>query len=79
MAITYKNCDVDGDALVHACDPCLGTELGGIRSFVLIKKGTVIAVPFVLASWTAAVEAGNVIIIPESNGTFDGGTPAVVS
>lgn len=79
MPITYKNCDIDSNALVHVCDPCLEAELGGIRSFALIKKGTVIDIPFVLASWTAAVEAGNIIIIPESNGTFDGGTPKMGS
>jgi hypothetical protein len=73
--IVYKQCSTDESALVHTCDPCLVTELGNVRSFCLIKKGTVIAVPFTLEAWTAAVESGDIIIIPDSRGTFDGGTP----
>ena len=45
MALTYLSC-TDNDAnLVYTCDPCNDTELGGIRSFLLIKKGTTVAVP----------------------------------
>jgi len=72
--ITYKECVVGGE-MVHTCDPCLLPELGKVRSFCLIKKGTAVTAPFDLTEWTAAVESGDIIIIPESTGTFDGGTP----
>jgi len=75
--LVYKTCATDEDALVHVCDACETPELGRVRSFCLVKKGTVIAIPFALEAWTAAVESGNIIIIPNSSGTFDGGTPKV--
>lgn len=34
-----------------------------------------LANPAVLTEWTAGVEAGTIIIIPETTGTFDGGAP----
>lgn len=79
MALTYLTC-TDNDAnLVYTCDPCNDTELGGIRSFLLIKKGTTVAVPLNLSALTAQVEAGNVIIIPATRGTYDGGTAKMVA
>jgi len=72
--ITYKTCATN-EALTHNCDPCNEVENGGVRSVCLIKSGTEITIPLNLQEWTAAVEAGNIIIIPDSRGTFDGGTP----
>jgi hypothetical protein len=73
--LVYKQCATNEGALTHTCDPCIEPELGNVRSFALIKEGTTIAIPFDLADWTAAVESGVIIIIPNSNGTFDGGSP----
>lgn len=79
MALNYLSCTDNDAALVYTCDPCNTTEAGGIRSFILTKKGTTIAVPLNLSALTAQVEAGNVIIIPATRGTFDGGTPKMVA
>ena len=46
---------------------------------MLTKKGTTIEVPLNLSSLTAQVEAGNVIIIPATRGTYDGGTAKMVA
>lgn len=73
--INYKTCATDDAALVHTCDPCEEPEYGNVRSVALIKDGTVLATPPTLIEWTAAVESGDIIVIPESRGTFDGGTP----
>lgn len=73
--ITYKTCSQSGADLIHTCDPCDNTELGRVRSVALIKKGTTITVPFDNAEWNAAIEAGNIIVIPRTTGSFDGGAP----
>jgi len=73
--ITYKVCESEIGALTHECDACASTELGNIRSFALIKAGTVLPSPATLIAWTALIESGDIIIIPESRGTFDGGAP----
>ena len=75
MAITYKECSTFDADLSYFCDPCNTTEGGGIRSFALIKKGNTLAVPLNLSAITALVNSGDVIIIPATRGTYDGGTP----
>lgn len=78
MAIVYKDCDAGEAALVYTCDPCLVPEMGRVRSIMLIKKGTTVTVPLNLSTFTASVEAGDIIVIPETIGSFDGGTPVIV-
>lgn len=73
--IVYKQCATDETALTHSCSPCLDAEFGRVRSVCLIEEGTVIAIPFDLAAWTASVEAGDIIIVADTSGTYDGGTP----
>ena len=73
--INYKSCAQTVGALTHVCDPCDTPEMGRVRSIVLIKSGTVIELPLSKTEWQAAIEAGNIIIIPEVIGSFDGGTP----
>lgn len=73
MAIVYKNCEPAVPAS-HVCDPCLDTEKGGIRSLILIKDGTDLTVDSLEADWTAAIETGDVVIIPDTRGSYDGGT-----
>lgn len=62
-------------ALHHNCDPCEADELGRIRGVAYIKKDYVFADPTSPAEWTAAITAGSIIIIPKTNGSYDGGTP----
>ena len=73
--IHYKTCAQTIGALTHVCDPCDTPELGRVRVLILIKKGTQIAIPLVKTDWQNAIEAGNIIIIPRTIGSFDGGTP----
>ena len=78
MALTYKYCEPGAD-VSHVCDPCLVTEKGGIRSFFLVKETSTLTLASTLAEWTAALESGEVVIIPETRGTYDGGTPKMGS
>lgn len=73
--IVYKDCDTTGAELVHTCDACQTVEMGRIRTLFLIKKGTKITFPLTKTEWTAAIEAGNIIAIPNVKGSSDGGSP----
>lgn len=72
--INYKDCDTTGVSLIHQCDGCQDIELGRIRTLFLIKPGTQITIPLDLEEWTAAIEAGNIIAIPNVKGSSDGGS-----
>ncbi len=72
--IKYKECDSTGANLIHSCSACTDTEMGRIRTLFLIKQGTKITVPLNLEEWTAAIEAGNIIAIPNVKGSSDGGS-----
>ncbi len=63
------------DSLAHNCDPCELDEHGRVRGVAYIKKGYVFADPTDPTEWTSAITAGIVIIIPKTNGSYDGGTP----
>lgn len=73
--IHYKTCARSIGALVHTCDPCDTPELGRVRSLVLIKKNTPITFPLDLKEWQDNIEAGSIIVIPRTVGSFDGGSP----
>lgn len=63
----------------HYCDPCLDErEFARARSGGYIKKSylaTLLAAPTTLATWTDGITSGDIIIIPESSGSYDPGTP----
>lgn len=73
MAITYPT-DCDEADPVHDCSDCEDVEGARIRGVALIKKGTTFDYTSA-AAWIAAIDAGTVIIIPLTRGTFDGGAP----
>lgn len=63
----------------HFCNPCGAVELGRVRSCGFLLKSTTIADKTALADWQTAFLAGEVFIIPETNGSFDGGKPNEVA
>lgn len=75
MAIVYKNCGGGTGIPAPVCEPCAPREHGRVRSIAFIKKGTALANPAVATEWLAGIQAGTILIIPETTGTFDGGTP----
>jgi hypothetical protein len=86
MPIVYKVCG-GSEIPAHLCDACTNPEKGGVRGVAyirkeyleaardsttgLIKKATVET----LAWWNTGVLNGNIIIVPKTRGTFDGGSP----
>lgn len=72
MSQYYPQC---GDELLdHWCDPCDEGEGDGVRSIFLYKDGTFSATP-TTQEFRDGVTNGNIVIIPETRGTFDGGAP----
>lgn len=72
MAIYYPSgCDV----LVpdHLCDPCEAKEKGRVRSVAFIKNTFSFSDPSNPTEWQTGINAGDIIIIPEVLGSFDGG------
>src|SRR6187549_2052815 len=63
------------DALIpdHFCDPCETIEQGRIRSAAFIKDTFAFSDPTNPTEWTTGINAGDIIIIPQTKGTFDGG------
>lgn len=58
----------------YICDPCVETEKGRIRSIAFIKNSFAFTDPTSPAEWQAGFAAGDIIIIPFTKGTFDGGS-----
>lgn len=63
------------DALIpdHICDSCEEIELGGMGSVAFIKSTFAFTDPSSPAEWQAGFAAGDIILIPQTKGTFDGG------
>jgi hypothetical protein len=72
MAVYYPS---GCDALIpdHVCDTCEETELGRIRSVAFIKKTFSFVDPTSPTEWQVGFAAGDIIIIPATKGSFDGG------
>lgn len=74
MAITYPT-DCDYDVPAHECSDCEEVEGAGVRGIAFIRDGYTIANPLLAADWITGIESGDIIIIPKTRGSFDGGTP----
>lgn len=72
MSIFYASCSED--ILNHVCDPCDEGEGDGVRHVFYYKDGSFAAAP-TKTEFEQGVESGDVIVISDTRGTFDGGTP----
>lgn len=63
------------DALIpdHICDPCEEIELGRVRSVAFIKNTFDFVDPTSPIEWRNGFLSGDIILIPQTKGTFDGG------
>ena len=74
----YDQCNVNIDA--PQCDPCLtDIEHGRVRAVaIFVSKSAydaVVAAPDQATAWQTGITAGEIFIIPDTSGTFDGGAP----
>lgn len=67
-----SGCDVEVGQ--HYCNVCPTPELGRIRSVAFIKTGFEFNDPTDPTEWELGISNMDIIIIPQTNGSFDGGT-----
>lgn len=73
--MAYYPSGCDADLQDHVCGSC-GIETARVRSAAYINKSfypTLIADPENSAVWAAGINSGEIIIIPETQGEYDGG------
>lgn len=73
MAVYYPS-GCEDVVPAHYCDPCETVEQGRVSSVAYIKNSfafTDISDP---TEWEAGFAAGDIILIPQTSGTFDGGS-----
>jgi hypothetical protein len=74
MAYYPQGCD---DSIsTHICGTC-GDELSRVRGVAFINKSyypSVAADPENISVWNAGIAAGDIVVIPETQGEFDGGS-----
>lgn len=74
MALTiYYPSDCEDSVPSYICDPCPVTEKGGVSAFAFIKGDYTFTDPTDFAEWETAIENGDVILIPNTRGSYDGG------
>jgi hypothetical protein len=72
MAVYYPaGCDV----LVpdHVCDPCEAREKGRVSSVAYVRNSYVFTDPTDPTEWQTGINSGDIQVIPQVNGSFDGG------
>ncbi len=62
-----------GNEAPHVCTGCPDTELGRVRSMAFYKKTYEWVDVEDPTEWQTAMDNGDVIVIPETNGSYDGG------
>ena len=77
--LIYKDCIENTQELQYICDPCEITEGGGVRSLCLLKKGTTIPNPYTQLDIDILVGAGLMHVMAQTRGSFDGGTPKMIT
>jgi hypothetical protein len=58
----------------HYCNPCESAEHGRLRSAAFVAQDFEFTDPSSPTEWAAGIAAKKIIIIPETNGSFDGGS-----
>ena len=90
MAIVYKKCVADGEVPEYMCDPCVIGEHGRVRGVAFIHKSLLDALEDTSSTpaiknveskewWETQILAGLIKIIPKTRGTYDGGTPNMIT
>lgn len=69
----YYPSDCDSQVPDHLCSDCDATEFGRVRSVAFIRKDFSFTDPTNPVEWANGIANKQIIIIPEVNGTFDGG------
>jgi hypothetical protein len=79
MSVYYPDATCGGEEAVpvYNCNPCPDYEYGRVRSVAYIKTdyiATVLANPTSSAVWSTGINAGDIVVIWQTSGSYDGGT-----
>ena len=75
---TQYGCTNDAVHTCHDCPEGRQREFARVRRAGFIKQGylaTLLAAPIDPTVWQAGIDAGAIIVCPQTSGTYDGGTP----
>lgn len=72
MGVIYKSCTPE--AMAHVCDPCMTTEGARVRGVLLFDTDSGLDETSTLNEFESGIESGKVHVIPETSGSYDGGT-----
>lgn len=75
MSTIYYPSGCDAGIPSHYCNPCDVIEHGRVRSVALISSAFTFVDPTDPTEWQAGIDSGEIRIIPEVQGSFDGGAP----
>jgi len=67
----------DESFLEHLCSPCPVTESGRVRHIAFVHTSIAFTDQTDPAEWEAGILAKKIHVIPNVNGTYDGGTPTI--
>lgn len=59
----------------YKCTPCPEREKGGVTSVAFIRKGFTFLDRTDPQEWITGIQSGQIIYIPRTRGSYDGGTP----
>jgi len=77
MSIYYPTSNCGGAEIPdYSCNPCPTYEYGRVRSLAFIKNSFTFVDPTDPTEWQTGIDAGNIIVIWKTQGTYDGGTTA---
>ncbi|RNC66476.1 hypothetical protein [Proteiniphilum sp. X52] len=89
MAIVYKNCIPDTGLPVYDCNPCAEGEKGRVSTVFIFKEmrdvfemgqdGITPEGIINIDDLASKINNGDIVVIPNVRGTYDGGTPKTIT
>lgn len=75
MSVYYPSgCSAGNTVPTYSCSPCPEYEYGRIRSIAFVKNSFSFTDPTSAAEWTTGIENEDIVVIWETQGSYDGGT-----
>lgn len=76
MSVYYPASNCGGSVTIpeYSCNPCPSYEYGRIRSVAFVKNSFTFTDPSNSTEWNTGLTNGDIIVIWETQGSYDGGT-----
>lgn len=75
MSVYYPSSNCGGGTIpAYSCNPCPTLEFGRVRSIAFIKNTFAFVDPTSSTEWDAGILSGDIIVIWQTSGSYDGGT-----